>query len=321
MNMPVEKQKGVALLFVLLIFAIITTVATKMVIQTQRNTERQAQYLHQQQAQYYALGAEQYVAMLLEKDSLSEKRVDHWHSPWADDHQLPMVGGGVEIQVIDEQALLNLNLLQGEDGQKQIAIFERLFTRLQINAQLAERIRNWGSSDPQKRIEEDSLYMSMVPPIRTGGGELNSVSELKLMQLLDAESYKKLRPFVTVLPQGIGVNLNTVPQELLPVIFSELSDSEAAEIVEARGKSGFENLEAMRKHPALEGKKINWQTVQGTFFSQYFSAYIKANYGRVTYYLHSLLARDDRGKVVVISREEGDYPQWVSALRRSVRHQ
>jgi len=317
----IEKQRGIALLFVLLIFAIITTVAVQMVMQVQRNTERQAQYLHYQQAKYYALSAEQYIAMLLEKEKPNDSAIDHWFSPWAADHNLPFESGHAEIQVIDEQALLNLNLLHSKDAGKQEAPFKRLFERLNLNPDLIERIKGWGTEDPQKLAEQDSFYMALSPPSRTGGTFLRSVTELKLMQLLNNENYNKLRPFITVLPENVGINLNTVPYDLLPSLFADLSEADAKDIVEARGNVGFDNLDAMRKHPALEGKKINWQSVQATFSSQYFSAYIKAYYGNVIFYLHSLLARDEQGKVVVISREEGSYPQWVSVLRQSVRNQ
>ena len=320
----VQKQKGVALLFVLLIFAVITTVSVKIITDVQRNTERQARYLHQQQAKHYALGAEQYIAALLEiersEDNKQQQYTDHWFQPWAKEHTMSVEGGRLNMQVIDEQALFNLNSLQGKDAGKMQAFTEFLM-KLHINPQLAEKIQKWGSLEPQKLLEQDSLYMSQVPPIRAGGGELKSVSELKLMQMMSSEEYKKLRPFVTVLPESVQMNINTAPAELFPFILPGISPEEAGEIVHARGETGFSNLQAIRDHPALQNKKIDWNKLKVSFSSRFFSVYIKANYSDITYYLHSRLARSDNGDVVVTSREEGEYPQWVSTLRQSVRQQ
>ncbi len=315
----VKRQQGVALLFVLLIFAVITTVVAYMVTMTQQNTERQANYLHLQQAKHYAMGGEQYIAMLLERSG-EEKETDHWFSPWAEDHQFDVEGGKITIQVIDEQALFNLNVLNGKDSENQTEIFKRLLAGLQIDEQLVERIRGWMEVEPEKLMEQDSIYMSLDPPYRAGGTLFNHVSELRLLAMLDKPSYKKLRPFVTALPEDIGINFNTVQKDLMQAVFPDLSDSELIEIIAARGKTGFADLAAMRKDPVMDGKQINWKNVHGTFSSQYFSAYIKAEFGKVIYYLHSLLAKDKKGKVVVISREEGDYPQWVPELRQSARN-
>ena len=323
-QVSVKKQKGIALLFVLLIFAVITTVSVKIITDVQRNTERQARYLHQQQAKHYALGAEQYIAMLLEiENSKDEKQqhTDHWFQPWAEEHVMPVEDGQVNMQVIDEQALINLNVLQGKNSTGKAQAFKEFLMSLHIDPQLADRIQKWGTQEPQKLLEQDSLYMSQVPPIRAGGGELKSVSELKLMQMMSREEYKKLRPFVTVLPKSVQMNINTVPAELFPFILLGISQEEAGEIIHARGQAGFDNLQAIRDHPALQNKKIDWNKLKVSFSSQFFSVYIKANYSDTTYYLHSRLARSDKGDVVVTSREEGEYPQWVSILRQSVRQQ
>ena len=60
-----DKQRGVALLFVLSMFAVITSIAVTLVTQLHRNTEKQHDFLQYQQVKYYAQGAEQYAIALL----------------------------------------------------------------------------------------------------------------------------------------------------------------------------------------------------------------------------------------------------------------
>jgi type II secretory pathway component PulK len=55
----------VALIFVLMIFAIIVVVATSIATRLYHNTEKHSRYLQFVQAKHYAFGGEQYAALLL----------------------------------------------------------------------------------------------------------------------------------------------------------------------------------------------------------------------------------------------------------------
>ena len=316
-----DKQRGVALLFVLSMFAVITSIAVTVVTQLHRNTEKQYDFLQHQQVKYYAQGAEQYAIALLRDKPVQRDSVTHWFETWADDHQLEMEGGQVEIEIIDEQALLNLNSLHGKNSEYRVDMLKRLLTQLEMNPLLTEKVHRWGNSDPQTLMEENQYYGSLESPILASGVSLSDVSEIKLMQILSDEEYKKLRPFVTILPDKAGINLNTVPRELLPMIFDGFSSTEAEEFVSLRGETGFQNINEIKQLPMMKNKNINWNKLQLTLSSQFFSVYIKAVYNDTIYYLHTLLAKNDQGDVAVIRRNEGDYPQWISILRRSVRDQ
>ncbi len=322
-----QYQKGVVLIFVMMIFALIAAISTSVLVMTRVNVGRQGAYLHHQQAKYYALGAEQYVAMLLQSDHKTnpsnrndtQNTIDHWFSDWADDHDIKVDDGHLTVQVIDEQALFNLNRLSASDSDAASQELAIGLGKLGIDSALIKRILDWKTEEADALETIDIFYATLDPPLRIRGGPLISTSELNLMQILNPTQYKKLRPYITVLPGQTKWNLNTVPRELLAIIFAQLNENEIEELIQTRGKTGFSQLSDLKNHSVFSDKQINWDNLNVALSSQYFSVYTKAVYGDATYYLHSVLYRNHKGNVSVIQREEGEYPAWVSVLRRSMR--
>lgn len=326
-----RRESGVALIFVLLIFAIIVVVATRMATRLYHNTEKYSRYLQFVQAKHYALGAEQYVALLLEEDKKKDRKqgklIDHWFEPWADagaDNHFSVAEGEISIQVLDDQGRFNLNLLAGAQNKEVLAAATRLFSNEKIDPRLADRIREW--IDAKQAVEEsgtgDSLYLTSSPPYRKGNTLLASVSELKLLQILTQEEYERLLPHVTVLPDSqAGLNVNTMTAEVLRSLSDRLSESDAKSIIDERGREGFSNIQIFLRHPLLRGNvsQASIETLKLDVKSRFFSVYVKAVYRDATFYLHSRLARDDNGRVAVVGRELDVSPNWVAALRKSVR--
>lgn len=324
-----SRESGVALVFVLLIFAIITVVAADIATRLYYNTEKQSRYLQYVQARHYALGAEHYVALLLEEDKRNDKKegrlVDHWFESWAGaNSRFDVDEGEIFIQVLDDQGRFNLNLLADGQNKEVLEVLIRILYYERIDPRLAYRIRDW--IDAGQTVSgigaEDGLYLAASPPYRTGDTLMASVSELKLLQVLTPDEYARLLPHVTVLPDSkAGLNINTMTARLFQSLSGRISETDARAFVDVRGRDAFSDLDAFRKHPLIKGKidenvfkKLNLDVK-----SHFFSVYIKAVYRDVTFYLHSRLARNDEGKVTVTGRELGVSPKWVTALRESVR--
>ena len=100
-----QKQSGVALIYVLMIFAIVTVMAVRILTDLQLNIEKNTRFLQQMQARHYAQGAENYLTVLLEADFASDKKnkkmIDHWFEAWADTGvTLDTDDGEITIQVL-----------------------------------------------------------------------------------------------------------------------------------------------------------------------------------------------------------------------------
>ncbi|MGB0360364.1 MAG: type II secretion system minor pseudopilin GspK, partial [Endozoicomonas sp.] len=246
-----QKQSGIALLYVLLIFLLITAVASQIVTHLWLHTEKNAHYLERVQAKHYAMGAEQYVAMLLEKDSLNDKKkerkVDHLGEDWnVNSLDYEVEQGAIELRVTDEQGLFNLNMLAtipdqarkvGEQsGPNFLSMFENLLRSQSIDPQLSTNVRQW-VSPPQKGTAEpadDQIYLSLNPPRRIGLTHMASVTELLLVDGFSASEVEKLLPYITVIPVIEKININTAPSEVIMSLNTDITEGDVLLIQQNR---------------------------------------------------------------------------------------
>lgn len=332
---PLCHQSGIALIYVLLIFLLITTVASEIVMNLWLHTGKNARYLERTQAKHYALGAEQYVAWLLEQDFAQDKKnnrmVDHENEQWnVETINYDVEQGVIELQVQDEQSRFNLNWLadennqSGEQGAEKsgspgVPMFENLLSTQSMDPQLAEKVARWMSKEQKSVSEgtEDQVYLSLVPPRRTGQTEMTSVSELMLIDGFNNEEVEKLLPYITVIPGSSKMNMNTALPEVIRSLNRNISEGDALMISNSRGYNGLSDIEELNQLVALSGKAGIFnernQNERVVFDSQYFSARIKATYRETTFYLKTNFYRSSDGHVQVVGREIGPSQYWAPA--------
>jgi general secretion pathway protein K len=104
-----RQQRGVALIVVLLIVALVSILATQMGSRLQLNVLRASNIKDNNQAYWYAMGAEHYarksIAQLLE----AKKGVLSLEGDWSEPLAFPLEGGGIQAQLLDMQACFNVN--------------------------------------------------------------------------------------------------------------------------------------------------------------------------------------------------------------------
>ena len=324
-------QTGIALIHVLITFILITAIASKIVTSLWFHTEKNARYLERVQAKHYAMGAEQYIALLIQKDFEDDKKndrmVDHANEPW----NVKTVGyeveqGNIEISVRDEQSLFNLNWLtdfissrHGDDRRRGLDYFnmlENLLFNQSLDPKLAQKIKSWVSEVEEfyQTDNEDMLYLSMNPPRRTSQTDMASVSELALIDGFDHEAVEKLLPYITVIPNSSKLNFNTVNAEIIRSFHKGISEGHAQAIINSRNENGVANNEQLQRlvaMTALDGLSSN----HVSFNSQYFSAQITATFRDTTFYLRTLFYRHINGKVQVVGREIGPSAYWGQLKR------
>lgn len=107
-----KKQRGVALIIVLMIVALVSVLATEMGARLQLQMARASSIKDSNQAYWYAIGAEEFarksIAKLIKKDA----SVLTLEDGWSEEFTFPVEGGGIQAQLTDMQTCFNLNAVR-----------------------------------------------------------------------------------------------------------------------------------------------------------------------------------------------------------------
>ncbi|WAJ69847.1 type II secretion system minor pseudopilin GspK [Catenovulum adriaticum] len=218
-----RKQKGIALITVLLIVALVTIIAAEMSVRMQMQIKRLDNLNSNQQAYWYAVSAEELAKLTLKESGQENDGVFNLAQPWAvEDMVFPVEGGQISGNINDLQACFNINSVvkQGNkntnDEMKVIPQnteqdeqntnspddknaldptseqqFKRLLELAGIDDYNAEQIRDaladWLDVDSVTRSygAEDYIYEAKQMPYLAANGYFVDKSELKLVQGLD----------------------------------------------------------------------------------------------------------------------------------------
>jgi len=244
------RQRGAALLTAILVVAVATVLATNLLWLSTLDQRRTASVLATDQGLQYVLGAEAWVGDILRQDLEDSPDSDDFSEIWAVQiDPLPIEGGFIYGSVSDLQGLFNLNNLVGQDGAEDplmVAQLERLLDILGINPALAGGVVDWIDPGIEQHFPvggEDDAYLRAEPQYRVANGMITSPSELMAISGFDREIYEQIAPFVTALPRGTTLNVNTAPQEVLASLSDEIDMSVAASLISERGDGAFGSIQ------------------------------------------------------------------------------
>ena len=305
-----RSSRGVALITVMLVVTLATTAAVAMSSRQHIDIRRTENTLFLGQAEQYLYGVENWSQQILARDR-KDNPTDHGGEPWATRlPPLPVEGGYVSGYLEDLQGRLNLNnLLQTEAaGERARARLKRLLAQLEIPAGLVNLLLDWLDPNQEARFPEgaeDGYYLGLQPPYRSANRPMQSSSELLLLKDMTREQFDKLEPFVSALPQGTSININTAPAEVLMSLADELDPAEIRELVEKRKDKPYEKVEDFLAEKAFAGKNISADGL--SVASSYFLLHAEAGIGSLKQFRVCLFLRNDKGQVRTLMRSGGAY--------------
>ena len=300
-----KRQRGMALIIALLIVAMATLVATSLTFDFSLDQRRAQSLLATQQSRQLALGAEAWASEVL-RDDLENSTTDHLGEEWA--MQLPpLPADGFLVQGIleDMQGKFNLNNLVNSDGEAdpyKLAQFQRLLVALDLNPSLGGVMVDWIDPDTQSSFPdgaEDDFYTGSDVPYRTPNTYITTITELQAVQGMNEESFRKLLPYVTALPPGTQLNVNTAA----PVVLLSLGDGidiiQAESLAAEAAEEGFPDLQSFAT--------IVDPDIMPTLAlsSDYFRLTVRVTIGTYSLTMYSLLLRDSSGQVRPLIRTFG----------------
>ncbi len=247
-----DRQRGVAVLTAMLVVTVGTILAVNLMWQAQLDQRRTAAALAADQGLMYAQGAEAWAADILRQDLVDSPSGDTLSEIWATEiPPLPVEGGYIAGRIEDLHGRFNLNNLvhgNGEADDLALQQFERLLALLDLDPALGGAVVDWLDPDSEARFPnggEDADYGATDPQYRTANVSVTSPSELMAVTGFEPESFLSIAPYVTALPTGTRLNVNTASAPVLASLSDELDLTTAVSLVEQRGTAGFTDIETV----------------------------------------------------------------------------
>ena len=244
------RQQGVAIILVLLIVAIATSLASYIAMQQNLWQRQVASQFERAQARQLGLAGIDWARAVLAEDARGGN-MDHDKEIWTLRlPAIPVEGGEVIGTIEDRQGLLNLNNVATN-----VAQFQRLLGVLGLPAVLAPALADWLDADeePQAGGAEDGYYLALAQPYRASNRQLVDLSELMKVKGFDRRTIDSLRAFVSALPVAQTavnqtlVNVNFAPAEVLVAVIQGLSLSDARLLVQLRAGQPFQDIGDFKK--------------------------------------------------------------------------
>lgn len=271
-----RTMKGVALIMMMLLLAMAVVIATQVMERLEQDRTRTENTLRLEQSYAYLLSAESLGVHALATDLLRDRQERDetdacTEKDWAQSiGPMPWDNGIFSVSIQDLQGRFNLNNLArtGQDGQRvidrlQVERFKRLLRATlpesaPANAAdaLAEEAADW--LDSNTLVDglggaEDTEYEDW----RTGNQPFGHVSELRALHSatrelwLETDDKPLINRYITVLPEGTKINVNTAPREVLQALFPTAGTAGADAIIGQRDKKPFATVDEVLQLPAL----------------------------------------------------------------------
>jgi len=261
-------ERGIALLLTLLVLTLMVALILEFDAEARREYRDAAAFRDNFKATVLARAAVQAARGVLQQDLLKAKQTGQSFDALTDLWAIPItnyaIGDGLlNAQIEDERGKLNLNdLAAGGDPiarVPKVLRVKRLFELLQINPDLVDAIVDWVDPDekPEPAGAESLYYQTLRPSYRAANAPLQTLLELRLIKGMTPEVLEKLSKLVTVYPQEgeSRVNLNTADPLVLQALDPRITQSMAAEIIQARPFKTIQELDRVSSFAEV-GKEL-----------------------------------------------------------------
>ncbi len=327
MRSSTNKQQGLALITVLFIFALVSLLAVSMQKRQVASMTQAGATFSRTQAMLLAISAEDIAKAFLKLDADRDANDGKWDTAvelWNQPFNTVLSGAEIFINIRDLQGLFNLNSLAPvtsvDDAELARTRFERLLSNLTLPSEasasdIATEAKGWFDSNSSN----SSNYQNLTPPYSASHSAFSHPSELMLLESVNRETYLVIEPYVTALPFGTPLNVNTTHEHVLQAWDAQLELADAKAVV-GEVRAGSCGLEVRADHvfkevtdffnndhiAKLSDKTKNpnnkWNPDVFTVSSQYFSVFtqikIKNDSGNTELILESIIKRDMEDKFI-----------------------
>ena len=244
------SQKGLALVIVLLIMAIMTAMVVEFASATYTAN---ASLYNWRGAQTLSLAARSGINLAIK---MASDNYGHYSYTYPGTYVVPVPNvldnfeGQLVVKVEDENAKFNLNSLVLPNGTLNMTAYESfkiMLASLGLSEQIADKIADWINRNRKAGLD--------ISGTSAKNAYMNSVDELWL--IADSQACQKMIPLVTV--YGVGavygniININTASVPVLMALDDTMTSTLAERIVSYRSIEPFKNASDIVKVAGFEG--------------------------------------------------------------------
>jgi general secretion pathway protein K len=325
-------NKGVALITVMLIVALCAVLASQMtgrlILQLQRTTN----LVFNQQAYWYAMGAEAFAKRVLHSSFKKDKKITHLGQQWAAGKtSYPVDFGDITGEITDLQSCLNLNALRPATSKKKASsgassaslaqnAFKELVMALNIEGvsqfdaeYMTDALTDWldeDSSIVSAGGAEDNDYAAKEFPYLPANNYIASINELRVVEHFTPAIIGALKGYICVIPNSNlhQINVNTLDSkkpELLQALLG-LSHNDAQQVLSNRDEKGFKDNNEFFSLAELKSLSLTeQQKSQFVVDSDYFILKTSASFNDSYFALKTIFKISNNDQAIVIARTIG----------------
>jgi len=287
MPMKVDSQRGVALLTILLLVVSITVVAGAMPA-SQKIAIRRSGLLFDQNQLLQDIDAGQQLVVTMIRADANLNDTDSTQDIWAKPVPPYTLGAhSIGIEIRDEASRFNINNLyqNGAVDSNALAVLQRLLTQLNLAPDIAIAVLDYQDADSE--VYQDGGDESTVYNQQSNSSVDNDLPNQRLVNIdqlqnvkgINAEVLAVLRPYITVVPHYLPINMNTASPVLLAALIDGATSQQMQTIVDLREKQVFESIDEIWQLPILSSLDNKQRKVLAPLLavdSQAFTALITA---------------------------------------------
>jgi general secretion pathway protein K len=272
MRRVAHKEKGAALLAVLLLVAVTGAIAAVAIEGLRLSRAAAANATALDQGRAFADGVEQLAVLTIDDLIAQDPERTTLDGGWNGAvRQIALPGGAAaQVRVRDGGNCFNVNSVA--DGDRATTLVRRpsgvgqfmglmmaLGTGEADARRIAEAAADWVDSDALAGPggAEDDAYMAGAAPYRTGNTLFADPGEIRVLSGMSAEIYARVRPWLCALPVTdlSPININTLSPAQAPLLAmlapGQLDAARARRIIEGRPGGGWPNQIAFWRTEAL----------------------------------------------------------------------
>jgi len=223
------KKRGIALVVVLLVVALLSVTVLEFTSQVQLQ-KLLASNLADSVRAFYMAKSGIYIAARSLIEDLNSSKEDHLGEAWAFPlPPLPLEGGTIRVTITDESAKLNLNrLVLGSNrvNTRMQGAVSQLFTLLNLDPALVDAVIDWIDEDTSQvasGADENAAYGYGYGTAEylSKNARLDTLEELRLITGFNDEVFNRVEPLVSIYGTN-KININTADPTVIQALINSI---------------------------------------------------------------------------------------------------